>query len=318
MEDKFIKAAILLAASLSYCHFIGTKIPKGLSRLIFLLPIFYIFSSLPWYFSSVYFRGLSAFFVTWITSFKLLTFSFDRGPLVTCKNYVDFIIVAAFPLKIKEQQPPQPYPYPTFENLLKFLGLISPFLVTNEFQSPKPKLLLYAISILLGVYMIFTRGATLVQVMTRFELVHFSNRPYFATSLKDFWGRRWNRMSSNILRETIYDPTRESLGRVLGCGPAKTVAKVSTLVVSGAMHEVVFYYMTCGMRPSWEVTWYFVLQGFCMAFEAGLKQWVQASGLKPVSPWVSRFITVGFVMVTAYWLIVLPVWRSSRSGCHLI
>ncbi|CAD6261268.1 unnamed protein product [Miscanthus lutarioriparius] len=34
------------------------------------------------------------------------------------------------------------------------------------------------------------------------------DRPYLASSLRDFWGRRWNLMVSAILRPSVYDPVR--------------------------------------------------------------------------------------------------------------
>ncbi|GMN36463.1 hypothetical protein TIFTF001_006037 [Ficus carica] len=125
--------------------------------------------------------------------------------------------------------------------------------------------------------------------------------PYFATSLQDFWGRRWNRMSSDILWQTVYDPTRESLAGVIGFGPAKGVAFIMTLVVSRAMHELIFYYITCGRKPTWEMAWFFVLHGLRIVMEAGLKRLARQKGWAPVNPavfdgWVCdghRFLVVG-------------------------
>lgn len=34
----------------------------------------------------------------------------------------------------------------------------------------------------------------------------FNNEPYLATSLQDFWGRRWNLATVSILHSTVYEP----------------------------------------------------------------------------------------------------------------
>ncbi|XP_059639830.1 probable long-chain-alcohol O-fatty-acyltransferase 4 [Cornus florida] len=249
---------VLLLASLSYCYMFVTKIPKGMFRVFSLIPVFYFFSTLPWYFSLAVLRGVSAFFITWITSFKLILFCFNRGPLVTGTKYIDFVALSIFPLKIIDAKP---------ASSMFFMG---------------------------------------------YEVVTLFNQPYLATSLQDFWGRRWNRMSSNILRLTVYVPTRETLTGIVGVGPAKVVALITTLVVSGVMHEVVFYYITCGMRPTWEVTWFFVLHGLCMVFESVFR----AMGWSlPFHGVIAVPLTVGFAVITGYWLLVLPVWRSGQSRC---
>lgn len=300
---------LMVLGSLGYCYFLVKKIPKGILRLIFLLPIFYIFSVLPWQFSSsASARGLSSFFITWITSFKLLLFAFDRGPLTSLQNYLDFAIVSIFPLKIKNNN--------NFPPLVSIALILVPvFLVfngtiyTQKYNGiSKFQLFLYGLTTLTWLYM--------VRVVARYELVPFSNHPYLATSLKDFWGRRWNRMSSDILRQTVYDPTRKSLAGVVGLGGAKMGAMISTLVVSGIMHELVFYYITFGSKPTWEVAWYFVLQGLCMVLEAGLMRLAKLKGWTPLHPAVSIVLTVGFVIVTCYWLLILPAWRMSKGECR--
>ncbi|CAK7345084.1 unnamed protein product [Dovyalis caffra] len=275
MEDESKNLMInnpffLLLSSVSYSYFLATYIPKGLARVIFLLPTFYLLSIFPWYFSSSVLRGVLSFFVTWITSFKLLLFGFNKGPLFACKNYLDFVAIAIFPLKIKENEPP-----------------------LNLSQSFK----------------------TLSSIMGRYELVRIFNKPYLATSLQDFWGRRWNRLSSNILRQTIYEPTQNALVGVVGAGKARVLALITTLVISGIMHELMFYYISCGMRPTWEVTWFFVLQGISMVFEGALKYLARVKGWTPVHPAVSNVLTLGFVSLTFYWFFVPPVWRSGRNEC---
>lgn len=117
MEDEtkdqvHVSALLVLLGSLIYCYILvkktKKKIPKGILRLISLLPGFYLISILPWHFSSAFGRGISSSFITWIASFKLLLFSFDRGPLfLSHQNFKDFAFISIFPIKIKNNISPK-------------------------------------------------------------------------------------------------------------------------------------------------------------------------------------------------------------------
>ena len=39
---------------------------------------------------------------------------------------------------------------------------------------------------------------------------HFDS-PYLATSLRDFWGRRWNLTAANTLRFLVYEPILQGM-----------------------------------------------------------------------------------------------------------
>ncbi|GAV65207.1 MBOAT_2 domain-containing protein [Cephalotus follicularis] len=313
--NNSIHPILILLASLGYCYTLVTKIPQATLKLISLLPVFYFFSILPWYFSSSFLRGIISFFITWIASFKLLLFCFNRGPLVTHTNYIDFIVLAIFPVRMKVKSSPLKASMDK-KSLLKLLGALVPLLVTFFMHKDKNSqllVILHGVSIFYGFYVIFTNDPA----MARYELMQIFNKPYLAISLKEFWGRRWNRYSSYILRLTIYEPTQNSLKGVIGIGQAKVVALISTLVVSGVMHEMLFYYITCGRRPTWEVTWFFLLHGLCMIFEAGSMHFFRVMGWTLVHPAVSVSSTLGFVLVTFYWLLALPVWRNGQNICEL-
>ncbi|KAI4295997.1 hypothetical protein L6164_035989 [Bauhinia variegata] len=265
-----------LFVSLAYCYFLLAKIPKSILRVIFLLPICYVFSILPWYFSSATLRGVFSYFVTWIASFKLLLFCFQRGPLANPNiTFTDFLLLSIIPLKVKEKVTSLP---PTV---------------------PKPGLSKYV--------------AVWSRSVQRYELVPLFKQPYLATSLQDFWGRRWNLLSSHILRLTIYNPTRETLMGVVGVRPAKVLATMCTIAVSGVMHELMFYYITCGKRPSWNLTCFFVLQGLCMILESIVRKHL-CRGKNSI---VANTLRVAFVLVTSYWLVFLPVWNNGQQKCNL-
>ncbi|KNA09188.1 hypothetical protein SOVF_155710 [Spinacia oleracea] len=297
---------LLLLLSYGYCYFIVKKLPKGVPRLISLLGVFYILYLTPWYFpTSISLRGLSSFFISWISSFKLLLFSFDKGDLILCDSYANFVVVAAFPFKVRNKSSSSSTDNLFSENVLQLLALaMSVSIFALSFRNA----VMFLLAVLLVVH----------QMLPQLVPLPILKQPYRATSLQNFWGKRWNRVSSDILRHTIYDPTRKLLegSTRVGLGPSKVVALVVTLVVSGIMHEIMFYHMTCGMKPTWEITNFFVLQGIFMALEMLVKRfWVRTLGWSPIHPVVSVPLTLAFVISTSYWLVFLPVWRIAGRGC---
>jgi H+/Cl- antiporter ClcA len=87
-------------------------------------------------------------------------------------------------------------------------------------------------------------------------------------------------------------------------------AVIAAFLVSGLMHEVIFYYFTCAY-PTWEVTWFFVLQGVCVAIEIVVKKAV--TDRWQLNRAISRPLTVGFVVVTGVWLFFPQI---IKNGVH--
>ncbi|PRQ49539.1 putative long-chain-alcohol O-fatty-acyltransferase [Rosa chinensis] len=101
-------------------------------------------------------------------------------------------------------------------------------------------------------------------------------------------------MVTKILRPIVYDPIRYMCARW-----ARLLAIMSTFVVSGLMHEVIYYYLT-RVQPTWEVTWFFVLQGACMVVEVEMKK--AETGTWLLHSAISGLLTLVFLAVTANWL----------------
>lgn len=168
-------------------------------------------------------------------------------------------------------------------------------------------LALYCCHVYLGVELVLAVTAAPVRAILGLELEPQFNEPYLATSLQDFWGRRWNLMVTSILRPTVYHPVRRVSARVLGNRWALPPAILATFVVSGLMHEVIYYYLSRA-SPTWEVTWFFVLHGFCVVVEVAAKK-ALAGGWR-LHRMVSGPLTVGFVAVTGGWLFFPQVIRN--------
>ncbi len=74
--------------------------------------------------------------------------------------------------------------------------------------------------------------------------------PLAASSLRDFWGRRWNRIMSGMLRDLLFIPLARRVGVI--------AATVVVFLYSGVVHEFVSVLAQAGYgRP----TLYFLIQG---------------------------------------------------------
>ncbi|KAI3811962.1 hypothetical protein L1987_16660 [Smallanthus sonchifolius] len=93
----------------------------------------------------------------------------------------------------------------------------------------------YCCHVYLGVELVLAISAFFVRLIlgSDFEIEPQFNEPYLATSLQDFWGRRWNLMVTRILRPAVYDPIRENSSPVLGKLWSRLPAIFATFVVFG-------------------------------------------------------------------------------------
>ena len=78
-----------------------------------------------------------------------------------------------------------------------------------------------------------------------------------STSVADFWGRRWNRGFSDLVRRLVFAPVRRRLGAA--------GALLATFALSGLLHELV---ITLPARGGWGgPTLYFLIQAFALLLE---------------------------------------------------
>lgn len=179
----------------------------------------------------------------------------------------------------------------------------------NDYIHPNLILCMYSLHIYFFLELSLAVFAATARAVLGLELEPQFNEPFLSTSLQDFWGRRWNLMVSSILRPTVYEPTLNVAGKVVGARWAPLPAVVGTFVVSAAMHELIMYYMG-RMKPSFRMTWFFLLHGFCLTAEIAIKRAVNGRWRLPRI--VSGPMTAGFVIATAFWLF-LPEFIRCRA-----
>ncbi|KAG7565346.1 Wax synthase domain [Arabidopsis suecica] len=306
---SFIKAWSLVIISLCYTFFIAKLVPKGIKRLILFFPVILIFFIVPFLISSIHILGITAFFIAWLANFKLVLFALGRGPLSSNPKPLSlpiFLAVSCLPIKIQPRpKPPNSHSHGGSREGPLIYTIMAVFLVllikVYEYSTKLPErvvMTLYAIHIYIALELILAATAAVVRAMSDLELEPQFNKPYLATSLQDFWGRRWNLMVTGILRPTVYEPSLQ-LFSVLGPNYSQVPAAFGTFVVSGVMHELIFFYMG-RLRPDWKMMWFFLLNGFCTTVEIAIKKAIDGRWRFPKA--ISRVLTLGFVMATTLWL----------------
>ncbi|CAL2237308.1 unnamed protein product [Prunus armeniaca] len=208
----------------------------------------------------------------------------------------------------RTQTPPSPSPACIAGNAL--IGVL------NYSQQIHPKLILVLhclyIYLLLETQLIIV--AALAWGLLGLDLKQHFNEPYLSTSLQNFWGRRWNLVVTSILRQSVYEPTLNFSTCVIGRRWASLPAVFASFLVSGLMHELIYYYMG-RVRPTWEVTWFFVLHGFCLMVEIILKKALKGSCRLPRL--ISVVLTVGFVVATCFWLF-FPQFLRCKADVRML
>ncbi|ESQ32701.1 hypothetical protein EUTSA_v10005628mg [Eutrema salsugineum] len=314
MEEELkslIIAWVSQIMSISYCYYLPPRIKPGLPRFLSVFPIIALFLVLPLFFSSVHLSFITAFFLTWLASFKLILFSFDKGPLIPIpSNLSRFLCFTCFPIKAQQNPKPQTH-LPKWVFAIK-VALFSVILHLYGYRQDLPPLLLLALQFLqlyLELEIIFTFVKVVASISIGCDLEPQFNKPYLATSLQDFWGRRWNVMVPEILRQAVYKPVRQVSERRMSSDWALFSGILVVFIVSGLVHELLFFYLTREV-PTWEVTLFFMLHGVCIAVELAVKKKTTVMQRWRLNPVASRLLTVGFVFVTGSWLITPQLARS--------
>ncbi|KAI9115740.1 hypothetical protein K1719_013409 [Acacia pycnantha] len=316
MEDEiknFVMIWIKAISCLCYCYYVSSKISKSIFRLLSLLPIIFVFLLLPLTLHSYHLCGSITLLLVWLCSFKLLLFAFDQGPLSPLPpNILHFILISSLPIKIKPKNLPNNSSEKRFSKLILFLKLLLLAAIVRAYDyrnnlHPHFILFLYCCHLYLDLELALAFYAAPARVFG-FQIEPQFNEPYLSTSLQDFWGRRWNRVVSSILRTTVYDPIQWICKPVLGQHYSPMPARLVTFAVLGLMHELIFYYLA-RVPPTWEVTWFFVLHGMSTAVEVEVKKAAARRGWR-LHRVVSGPLTLLFLTVTVEWLFFPQLIRN--------
>ncbi|KAK5772437.1 probable long-chain-alcohol O-fatty-acyltransferase 5 [Gossypium arboreum] len=324
--NNLIKLWVLTTFSLSYSYHISAKISKGFPRLVSIFPVIFLLSILPFNIHGFHLGAAHVFVFSWMANFKLLLFAFDRGPLSPPPaNLILFLLAACSPFKIKEKsvkvlkcetpfQGNEPRVVPSLileaVNKASLLTLLFYSYNFKQYFHKHVLLILYFFHTYLTIQFLLAVAAIPAQIcLPGVELEPQFNAPVRATSLQDFWGRRWNLRVSEALRLTIYSPIKTISSRVIGSRWASLPAVFATFVTSGFMHELIYYHII-RKKPTWEITWFFVLQGVLVDIEIFLKKKLVATEKFRLHEAISGPLALANIALTAGWLSYTQLLRN--------
>ncbi|CAN6244235.1 unnamed protein product [Urochloa humidicola] len=295
-----VKVTAAVWAAMSYARLAAARLRPGAPRLAALLPVVALLCAVPLSFSTTTFRGTSGFFLTWLGSFKLLLLAAGgSGPLDPSVRLHHFVCSASLPVKLRQpaaaakEKIQQAAPARGPARILLCGAVIPAIIYTYKFKSSMNRyqlLALYTAHIYFSLDLLLATVHTVIHDLLGMEMEPQVDRPYLASSLREFWGRRWNLMVPSILRPSVFRPVRARLGNAAGV--------MATFLVSGLMHELIFYYIMWS-PPTGEVTAFFLLHGACAAAEGW---WASHAGWWRPPRAAAVPLTLAFVAGTGFWL----------------
>ncbi|KAM0850994.1 hypothetical protein ACQ4PT_052705 [Festuca glaucescens] len=233
LQDSIPKVYAVVAAAALYARASSSLLRPGLPRLVALLPVLAFLAAAPLAFtSSASVRGTAAFFFAWLCMFKVGLLAAGRGPLDPALPLLTFLFTALLPVKLRGAVGASKGKAPvSIVSCAVKVAVIAAILRLYQFRD---RLHLYVRLALYGVHMYCFLDLLLPCIAAvggalGMEMEPQFDRPYLASSLRDFWGRRWNLMVSAILRPSVYEPVRANAGVAAGV--------LASFAVSGLMHE---------------------------------------------------------------------------------
>ncbi|OEL35361.1 putative long-chain-alcohol O-fatty-acyltransferase 1 [Dichanthelium oligosanthes] len=288
---------------MSYARLAAARLRPGAPRLAALLPVVALLYAIPFAFSTCMFRGTSGFFLAWLGSFKLLLLAAgSSGPLDPSLRLSHFVCSASLPVKLRQsaaaaakddKEKSQQAPVRGPARILLCGAVIPAIIYAYQFKSSLNRyqlLALYTCHVYFSLDLLLAAVHTVIHDLLGMEMEPQVDHPYLASSLRDFWGRRWNLMVPSILRPSVFRPVRARLGDAAGV--------LAAFLVSGLMHELMFYYIMWS-PPSGEVTAFFLLHGACAAAEGW---WASHGGWWRPPRAAAVPLTLAFVAGTGFWL----------------
>jgi hypothetical protein len=108
--------------------------------------------------------------------------------------------------------------------------------------------------------------AALVRIITgdRYTLQSLTYFPFLSRSVREFWGRRYNRLVGTVLKESIFEPLSSYI-------PSRTIVALITFIVSGLLHVHIVFIVFNDTSSALPTFAFFLLQGIACCIETYTK-----------------------------------------------
>lgn len=282
----------------------------------------------------------------WWSNFKLLAFSCGRGPLDPRKGAAAFVATLWLPVNVEDAETTggnstrrrriSALKKPISANELWKNGTVKVvslytllYLVEHGYLSGHVTLVAYVLMLYAFLGAVLDIVALAAVYIGGLEVLPHFNQPFLSYSLADFWGRRWNMMTANLLKAVVYSPIVEgSFVRTLplkGNGsPARmAMAVCATFVVSGIMHEIV--YVSAAGHTDFEWFLFFAAQGPLLLLEKAMQSSAK-NGRTEWNKWFQTLVAQCILLSLGIKLFVRPAVRDGlveqvqqdiMSGLHI-
>ena len=201
----------------------------------------------------------------WFTSIRLVDLIiFTRDNCPTFSIYLRKIFWIYFPLlPVKSKRNGWPlkfYPILIISKLLVNHWIYCWCLFCRS-DSLYGKVLLFYLSILTISYM-YDVSIVLVRISTKgqYTLESFTDFPIFSLSLRSFWGQRYNRFVSTVLKESVFEP-------ICWKYSSQSMAALITFIVSGLFHVHMVFVASADVEHLFPTFIFFFLHGVACYLE---------------------------------------------------
>ncbi|MCO5597873.1 hypothetical protein L7F22_051958 [Adiantum nelumboides] len=206
-------------ACLFVLYLLLPRLPRGLPRLFCVCPCLLILVKVPFSCRPHALRAILSFSFLWVCPTKLLLRCWDISSDYPGDGFLYFLSTSVLPLRVKgvrrgscHTDSLKAASATTLQGALSLFlpQLLCFFAILNIFRYPHISVQLHHALYCLLLYFGLEGAVGLISGFTSLllglELHPFFDKPFLASSLSEFWGRRWNCLSSYMLRETVYVP----------------------------------------------------------------------------------------------------------------
>ncbi|KAG0592921.1 hypothetical protein M758_1G282000 [Ceratodon purpureus] len=259
-KEGLLVGHVLAWIAAAYCYYLVRKLPVGIPRLVSSIPVLALYALLPLIFNRfTHLVGLSSFFciLTWIGSSKVLQLCWSHGPGYdpwVAASFPRFAIVMTYPAHVKRTDTvvkKVPVEYSSWWNhvsksevwymlAVRSAVKVAALAILLQLQYSQRRSIPLILNHLLLSIQLYLFVTIVLEVLAAIAMAtfgitiepHFDN-PFAAASLGEFWGRRWNLLVSNVLRETVYNP----LLYLLESSPKQGIHDQSRALDSSAVND---------------------------------------------------------------------------------
>lgn len=237
---------------------------------------------------------------TWLANFKAIGLCLQRGPLCSCVNIWQYILIYNLPMipvlddgkgkrtNARQHESLSDHPRGL---VVGFVGKVVALLVVTvilcridglytDYYKDLPLYMQCVCEICdcIGLYafisIIMQAGSVVLQCLpatTSMRVAVDFDKPWESTSLTDFWSRRWNLNTGYSLRYLVYDViVEQSLIKIQKPSTEapprrrRMIAMMSAFAVSGMMHEMFLAYLRYSLSSQGMWMAFFTIQGPCI------------------------------------------------------